>query len=98
MALVAGIGAVFIYFLVIAERKRKWAWCIPLFKRIKWMLWTLLAIDLSILVQRLMHQHYEFKVSLALDGLFIFWGAIYLLKSKQLHYYFKDWQHIDEQT
>lgn len=92
MALVAGVGAVIIYALVIAERKRAPQFARPLFNKIKYGLWLLLAVDAIILNQRLMHDDFLFRVSFALDALFIFWSCIYLLKSKRLNYYFNDWQ------
>ncbi|QIR14234.1 DUF2919 domain-containing protein [Shewanella aestuarii] len=96
LALVAGLGAVLLYGIIIAERKRQWGWAIPIFKRSKILLWLLLAVDGAILIQRLLHDGFYFKISYALDALFLFWTAIYVLKSKQLHYYFKDWQFIDK--
>ncbi len=92
MALVAGVGAVIIYALIIAERKRAPQFARPLFNKIKYGLWLLLIVDAIILNQRLMHDDFLFRVSFALDALFIFWSCIYLLKSKRLHYYFNDWQ------
>ncbi len=92
MALVAGVGAVIIYGLIIAERKRAPQFARPLFNKIKYGLWLLLIVDAIILNQRLMHDDFLFRVSFALDALFIFWSCIYLLKSKRLHYYFEDWQ------
>lgn len=96
LALVAGLGAVILYGIIIAERKRQWGWAIPIFKRSKHLLWLLLAVDGAILIQRLLHDGFYFKISYALDALFLFWTAIYVLKSKQLHYYFKDWQVVDK--
>ena len=92
MALVAGVGAVFIYGLVIAERKRSPQILRPVFNHIKYGLWLLLIVDALLLNQRLVNDHFVFKASFALDALFIFWSCIYLLKSKRLQYYFKDWQ------
>ncbi|ARD22905.1 hypothetical protein SJ2017_2616 [Shewanella japonica] len=92
MALMAGVGAVIIYGLIIAERKRAPQLARPFFNKIKYGIWLLLIVDAIILNQRLVHDDFLFRVSFALDALFIFWSAIYLLKSKRLHYYFKDWQ------
>ncbi len=92
LALASGVGAVIIYGLVIAERKRSPQVLRPLFNQIKYILWLLLIVDALLLSQRLVHDHFVFKVSFALDALFIFWSAIYLLKSKRLQHYFKDWQ------
>lgn len=96
LALFAGVGAVLLYGLVIAERKRQWQWLIPWFKRGKAILWLLLLIDAAMLIQRLIHDDFLFKISYALDALFLFWISIYVLKSKRLHYYFNDWQVVDE--
>ncbi len=92
MALTAGVGAVIIYGLVIAERKRGPQLLRPVFNQVKYALWLLLIVDALLLSQRLVHDHFVFKASFALDALFIFWSCIYLFKSKRLHHYFKDWQ------
>ncbi|MCL1143418.1 DUF2919 domain-containing protein [Shewanella gaetbuli] len=95
MALVAGIGAVFVYGLIIAERKRKWAKFIPWFKRGRMLLWVLLIIDAAMLTQRLIHDDFIFKLAYGLDALFLFWVSLYLLKSKRLYHYFNDWHEVD---
>lgn len=96
LALLTGVGAVFLYGLIIAERKRQWQGFIPWFKRGKTILWLLLILDAGMLIQRLIHADFLFSLTYALDALFIFWTSIYLLKSKRLHHYFSDWHVIDE--
>ncbi|GGP90691.1 DUF2919 domain-containing protein [Shewanella ulleungensis] len=91
LALIAGVGAVLLYGLVIAERKRSWLLLRPLFNRSIWFLWALLILDGVFLLQRIIHDDYLFKVGYSLDALFLFWSVIYVLKSKRLHYYFADW-------
>ncbi|GGQ20805.1 DUF2919 domain-containing protein [Shewanella litoralis] len=91
LALIAGVGAVLLYGLVIAERKRSWLLLRPLFSRSIWLLWALLILDAVFLLQRIVHDDYLFKVGYSLDALFLFWSVIYVLKSKRLHYYFADW-------
>lgn len=91
LALIAGVGAVFVYGLVISERKRSPVWLQPIFKHLLPMLWLLVILDGVILSQRLIHDFFVFKISYALDVLVIFWSALYLLKSKRLKYYTQDW-------
>lgn len=98
LALIAGIGAVLIYGLIIAERKRSWPLLIPLFKRSRWFLWILLIIDGVFLYQRMMHDDYLFKIGYALDALILFWSVIYVSKSKRLYYYFADWTKNDPEV
>ncbi|WP_351018213.1 DUF2919 domain-containing protein [Shewanella sp. AC91-MNA-CIBAN-0169] len=90
-ALIAGVGAILIYGLIIAERKRSWPILIPLFRRSAWFLWGLLIIDGLFLFQRMMHDDYLFKIGYSIDALFLFWSVIYVFKSKRLYYYFTDW-------
>ncbi|GIU11320.1 DUF2919 domain-containing protein [Shewanella morhuae] len=91
LALAAGLGAVLIYLVVIAERRRSLQWLIPVFVHLKWGLWLLLMLDAVLLGQRLLHSQFLFHWSLALDALMLFWFSIYLLKSKRLSYYLDDW-------
>ncbi|MCT8986968.1 DUF2919 domain-containing protein [Shewanella phaeophyticola] len=91
LALVAGVGAVLVYGLIIAERKRSWLILRPLFSKSIWFLWALLILDGVFLLQRIVHDDYLFKLGYSLDALFLFWSVIYVLKSKRLHYYFADW-------
>nr|WP_228730085.1 DUF2919 domain-containing protein [Shewanella sedimentimangrovi] len=92
LALLTGLGAVLLYLLVIAERKRAWRWPIAVFRRMKWGLWFLLALDGMLLGQRLLHSDFMFSPTAAFDALMLFWGALYLLKSLHLKLYLKDWQ------
>lgn len=91
LALIAGVGAVVLYGLVIAERKRSWPILIPLFQHSKVFLGLLLLVDGVFLLQRIIHDDYLFNIGYSLDGLFLFWSIIYVIKSKRLHYYFADW-------
>lgn len=91
LALIAGVGAVLIYGLIIAERKRSWPVLIPIFQRSKFFLGLLLLVDGLFLFQRMMHDDYVFKIGYSIDALFLFWSVIYVFKSKRLHYYFADW-------
>ncbi len=91
LALISGIGAVMIYGLVISERKRSPIWIQPVFRHFISMMWLLLVLDAIILGQRLVHDYFIFKISYALDGLILFWSALYLANSKRLKYYAKDW-------
>ena len=91
LALGAGLGAVLIYLVVIAERRRSPQWLRPIFVHLKWGLWLLLMIDGVLLGQRLIHGQFLFHWSLALDALILFWSGIYLIKSKRLSYYLRDW-------
>ncbi|NKF50375.1 DUF2919 domain-containing protein [Shewanella sp. WXL01] len=91
LALLTGIGAVFVYFLIIAERKRKPDWLRPIFKHGRTLLLMLVALDAAVLVQRLIHDYFVFKVSYGLDSLLVFWSLIYLFNSKRLKLYFSDW-------
>jgi hypothetical protein len=91
LSLIAGVGAVFVYGLVISERKRSPVFLQPIFKHLLPILWVLVILDGVILSQRLMHDFFVFKISYALDVLVIFWSSLYLLKSKRLKYYTQDW-------
>jgi len=91
MALVAGFGALLVYGVVIAERKRSPLWLRPLFGQLKWVLLLLLAIDAGLLIERTINSHYLYNWSMGLDALLLFWSLIYLFKSKRLSYYFADW-------
>ncbi|WP_394130941.1 DUF2919 domain-containing protein [Shewanella maritima] len=91
-ALATGIGAVLLFGLIIAERKRKSTWLQPIFKQGRWIIALLLLVDAIVLSQRVIHDHFVFKASYALDLLFVFWSVMYLLQSKRLRYYFNDWQ------
>ncbi|MGL5393126.1 MAG: DUF2919 family protein [Shewanella sp.] len=91
LALAAGLGAVLLYGVVLAERRRAPLWLQPVFVRLKWGLWLLLLVDGTLLSQRLLHGQFLFHWSLALDALVLFWSSLYLLKAKRLDYYLKDW-------
>ncbi len=92
MALMAGAGALVVYSLIIAERKRSPWWIQPIFKYIKWLLLALLCIDGGLLIQRILHAHYVYSWSVGLDALFLFWSTLYLFNSNRLKYYFLDWK------
>ncbi|WP_076414809.1 DUF2919 domain-containing protein [Shewanella sp. UCD-KL12] len=96
MALVAGVGAVLIYVLVIAERKRSPLWLRPMFNQLKWMLLLLLLVDGALLVERTINAYYLYSWSTGLDALFLFWSFIYLFQSKRLNHYFSDWKNEEE--
>ncbi|MGL4614916.1 MAG: DUF2919 domain-containing protein [Shewanella sp.] len=91
LALAAGLGAVVLYGVVLAERRRSPQWLRPIFVRLKWGLWLLLLIDAALLSQRLLHGQFLFHWSQAVDALVLFWSSLYLLNSKRLDYYLKDW-------
>ncbi|MCG9696337.1 DUF2919 domain-containing protein [Shewanella sp. Isolate11] len=92
LSLAAGFGAIILYGLVIAERKRSPSWARPLFNQLKWLLILLLIVDASLLLQRLIHGHFLFTWSVGLDALFLFWSSIFIAKSKHLLYYLNDWK------
>ncbi|GIU28027.1 DUF2919 domain-containing protein [Shewanella colwelliana] len=92
LALAAGAGALLLYGLVIAERKRKLVWLIPLFNQFRWLLVVLLLVDGGLLLQRLVHNYFLFNWSFGLDALFLFWSLLYIAKSKHLRYYLNDWR------
>jgi hypothetical protein len=95
LALASGVGALLIYGLVIAERRRGPDLLRPLFAKSKWLLWLLLLLDAGLLLQRLLHANYLFSWSFGLDALILFWCSLYLLKSKRLHFYLADWTVTD---
>ncbi len=92
VSLAAGIGAVLIFFLVTCERRRKPQWLRPTFGQIRPMLWCLLVVDAALLWFRLKHNGFMFEWSMALDGLILFWSALYLRASRHLKLYVRDWQ------
>lgn len=91
LALAAGLGAVVLYVVVLAERRRSPSWLRPVFVQLKWGLWILLLLDATLLAQRLIHGQFLFHWSLALDALVLFWSGLYVYKSKRLSYYLADW-------
>lgn len=91
LSLAAGFGAVLLYFVVLAERRRSPLWVRAFFMQFKWALWLLLLLDATLLGQRLVHGQFLFHWSLALDALVLFWSSLYVLKSKRLGQYFDDW-------
>ncbi len=92
MALTAGAGALLLYGLVIAERKRSPGWLRPAFNQLKPLLLLLLFVDGGLLMQRLIHNHFLYSWSFGLDALFLFWSLLYIAKSKHLKYYLQDWR------
>ncbi|QYK02729.1 DUF2919 domain-containing protein [Shewanella psychrotolerans] len=92
LSLAAGFGALVLYGLVIAERKRSPLWLRPLFNQLKLLLIILLMIDGGLLLQRLVHNYFLYTWSFGLDALFLFWSLIYIAKSKHLAYYLGDWR------
>ncbi|QYK10633.1 DUF2919 domain-containing protein [Shewanella mangrovisoli] len=91
LALAAGLGAVVLYVVVLAERRRSPSWLRPVFVHLKCGLWILLLLDATLLAQRLIHGQFLFHWSLALDALVLFWSGLYVYKSKRLSYYLADW-------
>ncbi|WP_261922117.1 DUF2919 domain-containing protein [Shewanella sp. NFH-SH190041] len=91
-ALIVGLGAVLIFALVLAERKRKLDWLAPLFAKSYAILWLVVLAEIVMLWQRLLHAEFLFHWGFALDALASFWCVLYLLKSKHLKAYFRDWQ------
>ncbi len=91
MALVAGFGALIVYGVVIAERKRKPHLLRSIFVQLKWILLMLLIIDGALLFERAINSHYLYNWNTGLVALLLFWSLIYLFKSKHLSHYFADW-------
>ncbi len=92
LSLAAGAGAIILYGVIIAERKRSPLWARGLFNQFKWLLCLLLMVDAGLLLQRLIHGHFLFTWNMGLDALFLFWSTIFIIKSKHLFYYLRDWQ------
>ncbi len=92
MSLAVGAGAIILYALIIAERKRSPSWARRLFNQFKWLFCLLLLIDGGLLLQRLIHGHFLFTWNMGLDALFLFWSIFFIAKSKHLFYYLRDWQ------
>ncbi|GGZ04511.1 MAG: hypothetical protein PWP74_457 [Shewanella sp.] len=90
-ALAAGSGAVLAFFLVIAERRRKPQWCRSAFSSLRILLMGLLGLEAALLFTRLSHSRFLFDWPMALDGLFLFWSALYLYRSRHLKVYVSDW-------
>ncbi|QYJ80074.1 DUF2919 domain-containing protein [Shewanella acanthi] len=95
MSLAAGAGAVVLYFMVLAERRRAPSWVRPMFTQLRLGLGLLLIVDAALLWQRLYHGQFLFHWSLALDALVLFWSCMYILQSKRLSYYLNDWPKDD---
>lgn len=91
-ALAAGSGAVLVFCLTIAERRRKPLWCRGVFSAIRMLLAALLGLEAVLLFTRLSHAHFLFEWPMALDGLLLFWSALYLHRSRHLKAYVADWQ------
>lgn len=92
VSLAAGVGAVFLLFLVTCERRRDPSWLQPLFSKLRPMLCGLLLVDAVLLWFRLKHNGFMFEWSMALDGLLLFWSALYVQASRHLRLYVRDWQ------
>ncbi len=90
-ALMVGAGAVFIFLLVLAERRRKPEWVKPVFKQGRTILMAVLVAEVVVWVQRFTHSDMLFHWGVALDAVALFWCGIYLLKSRHLKVYFKSW-------
>ncbi|MCL1079781.1 DUF2919 domain-containing protein [Parashewanella spongiae] len=83
-----GLG---IYFLVTVERRGKPLWLIPVFSKLKLLLFASVSTEFALIVIRLSHIDYQFSWIYAIEILILFWGIIYLLKSKHLKYYSQGW-------
>ena len=97
-ALIVGAGAVFIFLLVLAERRRKPEWLRPVFKQGRLILMAVLAAEMFVWVQRFVHSDMLFHWAVALDAVALFWCGIYLLKSRHLQVYFKSWHAAQQQS
>ncbi|QSX35091.1 DUF2919 domain-containing protein [Shewanella avicenniae] len=92
ISLAAGAGAVLLFLLVTAERRRKPQWLSHGFQWLRPMLLVLLIVDAGLLFYRLKHNHFWFEWSMALDALFLFWSLLYLRVSRHLKLYCQDWR------
>ncbi|QDF67449.1 DUF2919 domain-containing protein [Shewanella sp. SNU WT4] len=90
-SLVTGLGAVLLFVLVLAERRRKPTWLKTPFSLFKWLLMMMLVLEAWQLATRIDHTFMVFHWMTALDGLALFWGSIYLAKSKHLQAYLDEW-------
>ncbi len=86
-ALVTGAVAVFIYIVIIFERKGTSAWMYPVFNKIRWFLFLSVSAELALLFFRLQHSDFLFHWVKGVELLGVFWCFLYLLKSQHLKLY-----------
>lgn len=91
-ALIVGAGAVFMFLLVLAERRRKPEFVRPIFNQGRLILAAVLAAEAFVWIQRLVHSDMLFHWGVALDAVALFWCAIYIAKSRHLKVYFSEWR------
>ena len=89
-ALATGAVAVFIYILIIFERKGTLAWIYPLFNKIKWLLFLSVLTEFALLIIRLEHSDFLFHWVKGLELLGVFWCFLYVLKSQHLKLYIEN--------
>ncbi len=90
-SIITGSIGLAIYFLITAERRGKPIWLIPVFCKLKWLLFISLSIESALILLRLSHIDYHFSWIYGAEILTLFWSVLYFYKSKHLRYYVKNW-------
>ncbi|WP_163935152.1 DUF2919 family protein [Paraferrimonas sp. SM1919] len=96
-SLITGSLGLLAYLLVLLERKRKWTFAIGLFSYLKWILIAGLSLESYQFIQLFIAKHGQFSPWLGLSLIGVFWGFWYLVKTKHLNAYIKDW-HKDSES
>ncbi|RYV03200.1 DUF2919 domain-containing protein [Shewanella sp. OPT22] len=89
-ALATGAIAVFIYGLIVFERKGTLAWIYPLFHKIRWLLFASIFMEVVLIYFRLLHTDFVFHWVKGLEVLGVFWCFLYVFKSQHLGVYLKN--------
>lgn len=69
-----------------------------IWRHMRWPLIVCALIDLTWLIVQAAHSHYRFSLFLAVQMVIVFWVLWYLVKSRYLTVFFKDWPEPTEKT
>ena len=69
-----------------------------IWRHMRWPLIVCALIDLTWLIVQAAHSHYQFSLFLAVQMVIVFWVLWYLVKSRYLTVFFKDWPEPTEKA
>ncbi|AUL72339.1 hypothetical protein ATS72_001375 [Pseudoalteromonas sp. 13-15] len=69
-----------------------------IWRHMRWPLIVCALIDLTWLIVQAAHSHYRFSLFLAVQMVIVFWVLWYLVKSRYLTVFFKDWPEPTEKA
>ncbi len=69
-----------------------------IWRHMRWPLIVCALIDLTWLIVQAAHSHYRFSLFLAIQMVIVFWVLWYLVKSRYLTVFFKDWPEPTEKA